>query len=168
MNERSDEFIERVGNAVDVLCSVDVTCQNVIQSLSKAGREKAGGSMTAAAAKLIRRVLNEGDVGIIVTGFPIGPGLNWLLDPECIAETDGPPGAAILARAINRGFDAIPIVVSSTAMAKFCKGSCQGAGFVVTDLERALRSKPSPAFADLCYRFSYRREQSSEVLRRVA
>jgi hypothetical protein len=141
----SKETMERIGNEIDILCNVDVNYQNVVQYLLKAAKEKATGSVTAAAARLLGKVLNKGDVGIIVTGFPL---LDWLPGTECIAETDGPPGAAVLARAIDKGFDAIPIIVSTASMAKYCEGSCHGVGFIVTNLERALRSKPSPnAFA---------------------
>ena len=92
-------------------------------------------------ARLLKKVLNKGDVTIIVTGLPL---LGWVLGSECVAETDGPPGAAVLARAIDRGFDAIPVIVSTSSLAKYCSGSCRGVGFTVTDLDRALKSKPSP------------------------
>lgn len=54
-------------------------------------------------AKKLKRVFKARDVVFIAIGWPDRPYIN----PE-IAETDGPPGAAVLGRSLHRGLSAIP------------------------------------------------------------
>jgi hypothetical protein len=55
--------------------------------------------------------------------------MGWYLPMFMIGETDGPPGVAGLARAINFGLEATPIVFSESGHLEIIKSSFCGAGF---------------------------------------
>ncbi len=141
MSYKSERILEGVGNQIDILSNVDVRYRNVIPHLFEGAKKEVGGSLTMEAAKILKKAFNNGGVAIIVTGFPV---LAWLLDKESVIETDGPPGVAVLARAIDKGFDAIPVILTTKRFTEHCKVVCQGAGLIETDLDRTLKSKPSP------------------------
>ena len=56
MKETPEETVEWIGNEIDILSNVDVNCQKTNQFVSKAAREKAGGSMTGSAAGVPAKV----------------------------------------------------------------------------------------------------------------
>lgn len=98
-----------VADALERLISVEMrrpANQGVITLLTEAARAKQGGRPPIlTAAERLKAVVKPGDVVIIATG---------LLVPEVMpaGEGDGPPGAAALAYALNRGLGAIPVVLA--------------------------------------------------------
>jgi hypothetical protein len=67
-----------------------------------------GEPLSTLAARRLAEVVGEGDAVLIVTGFGLPPNL------PC-GETDGPPGAAVLARALAKGFGAHVVLVTEEA-----------------------------------------------------
>lgn len=95
-----------------------------------------------AARKCTERI-TEGDTVFIMTGFPVGP-FDVLEDGEVLKEhaftsdllapeTDGVVGAAVLARAMDLGFRAKPVVFCEAECVDIVRACCAGAGLRVTD-----------------------------------
>lgn len=100
------QSLERRCEAIDRLLSIDFPRRGVIRLLYEAARQQAGQALCLRAANVLKSGLSAGRVALIATG--------WLDRPHVslnIAETDGPPGAAVLARALHVGLGAIPFVL---------------------------------------------------------
>lgn len=69
----------------------------------------------------------------IATGCPDRQGIN-----TDIAETDGPPGAAMLARALNRGFNAVPFILIEENLIPAMSMVANAAGLRVLPPEEAM------------------------------
>jgi hypothetical protein len=83
---------EQVCEGIDRLITIDVSGRGVIYRLYEAARSQSGKPLTLSAAESIRERLKEGDTVIITTGFRVLP--------DMIQETDGPLGAASIAKAL--------------------------------------------------------------------
>lgn len=104
-----DDMAIVVGENIDRLCTVEVRSQTpprgVIPQLYARAREKSSVPLTFQAATQLVSTVRAGDHVLILTGAGIPPSL-----PR--GETDGPPGAAALARALDLGLGAKPVLVS--------------------------------------------------------
>lgn len=134
-----DTKIEKIGAAIDNTIKIDITCRGLIDILYESARKKIGRPLAMSAAAALAREVNPGNAVLIVTGFPAR---SWLVSG--LTETDGPVGAAVLARAVDVGMDAVPIILTEKSIIKYSATCCTAAGLMVTDLERALKSKPLP------------------------
>ena len=99
-----------------------------IPVLAKAAKEKQKSEATYLAAKKLRDVVKPGDRVLIGTG--------WILAHYMAGETDGPPGAATLARALDLGLDARPVIITENELTEICTAACKGAGLRVFPLEK--------------------------------
>ena len=102
--ESTDALLQAC-NGIDRLVSIDLPRRGVIDLIYGVAREQAGMPLSLRAAQVLEGGLSEGRVAAIATG--------WLDRPHVslrIAETDGPPGAAVMARALHVAFGAIPFV----------------------------------------------------------
>jgi len=104
----------------------------LIRYLYEAARRKANDEPLSyrAAKGLIERV-KPGDNVLIVTG--------WYLPHFMSGESDGPPGAAGLARALDLGLKATPVLMTEPKLRPIVEASCRGAGLRVYDLEEAMK-----------------------------
>jgi hypothetical protein len=127
------EYLEAVGERIDQLISLDVPSRNVVSTLYNFAREKSENALCMQAAKLLKQKVKPGDVVFIATGWPDRPHIA----PE-IAETDGPPGAAALARALHRGLGAIPIIFIESNLVKGMEKVLQAAGFRTLSPDQAI------------------------------
>jgi hypothetical protein len=93
-----------VADHVEQLLTVDVNGKGIVGELAAAARERHGRAPLAVAADRLAAAVDSGSHVVIATGFPVGDGL--------VQETDGPLGAASLARAVRVGLDAKPVVVA--------------------------------------------------------
>lgn len=100
------EFLVRAAERIDRLVSLDVPARGVIHQLYAWASGRAKEPLCLRAARLLVERVGEGDVVLIATGWPDRPHITPL-----IAETDGPPGAAVLARALLVGLKAVPVVL---------------------------------------------------------
>src|SRR5258708_2138569 len=101
---------EIVGDSIDRAVSMERRFgaglpRGVTYPLYEAARTKQKKPLTWLAAKLLKDKVKPGQHGFVVTGAGTAPGL-----PQ--GETDGPPGAAAIARAIEIGLGAKPILIS--------------------------------------------------------
>lgn len=129
--------LQNIGESLDKMMSLDLTSRGVVLKLYNAARALHGEPLTAAAARTLAERIMPGDPVLIITGFP---SRSWLV--EGLTETDGPVGAAVLARALEQSLGAIPIIVTEERLIEYSAVCARAAGLILTDLDRALRSKP--------------------------
>lgn len=102
-----EEFLV-VGENIDRLVTLEIRPRNnltgVIGGLYGALREKLGQPLSLLAARRLMESVKARDVVIIATGAGQPPYL-------ARGETDGPPGAVALARALHLGLGAVPVLV---------------------------------------------------------
>ncbi|WAX55151.1 DUF4392 domain-containing protein [Jatrophihabitans cynanchi] len=134
----TEETVARKGDQIDRLITIDFPRRGVIDLLYGAARAHHGGSLTLAAARLLHTRLSPGRVALIATG--------WLDRPHVsryIAETDGPPGAAALARALHFGLGAVPLVLTEEEIVPAVTAAVQAAGLRCVEPEQAVAASAS-------------------------
>ncbi len=108
------------------------------------------------AAETLHEAVDAGDAVVVLTGFPI--------PPTMVPETDGPPGAAALAAALDRGLDADVVVACEPDAVDICAATANAAGLSVVDREAALGSQRTVAVEA----FPVERAAAAEYARDVA
>lgn len=119
-----------IGEAIDRLITVPMSNWTILKGLPlmklyQFAREKTGEPLSLKAAKMIKKAVNTGDYVLILSGFVIS---NFMLP-----ETDGPVGAAALARALDLGLGAIPVVLTEDINKVTFNKTCNAAGLIVCD-----------------------------------
>jgi D-glutamate cyclase len=123
----SSEDIESIGENIDVLVSLDIGGRKFIKLLYPPVRERYGRPLCLLAAEKLRDRVGHGDFVLISSGMLIYP-------YETLAETDGPLGAASLARALQVGLGAKPVILTDQAAVEMTRATCRGASLNVTDI----------------------------------
>lgn len=124
---------EIVGDSIDRAVNIEMRFRaglprGVTYPLYEAARKKQKTPLTWAAAKLLKERVTAGRHVFVVTGAGAPPGL-----PK--GETDGPPGAAAIARAIEIGLGAKPILLSEARNMPAVIMATEGAGIAVVNEE---------------------------------
>ena len=132
IGEQKEEII-KICDQIDQLITLDLEGRGVIKNLYKYARLKSKYPLTLLAAGKMDERIKEGDVVFIATGCPDRQNI----DPD-IAETDGPPGAAVLARVINKGFNAIPFILIEENLIPAMSMVANAAGLRVLPPEEAM------------------------------
>ena len=148
-----------VGEAIDALVTVDVSCRGVINSLYKAAREKQGRPLCLLAAEKLAQNVKKGDVIIIATGFPMSP---WL-----IGEQDGPIGAATLARALIMGLIAKPVIVTEKVNVDMVAATVRGAGLHTFGLDKLMDYTTTVSVVDFPLDSEEAKEAGDRLLREL-
>ncbi len=122
---------EITGDNIDRAVSVEMRFggglpRGVTTPLYDAARKAAGGSMTFRAAQAVISRVKKGDHVLVVTGAGTPPGL-----PK--GETDGPMGAAAIARAISLGLGAKPVMVGEERNLRSTIECTEAVGLMVVD-----------------------------------
>ena len=123
INHLSRDALVMAAETIDGLTSLDLTRRGAIAFLHAEGRRLVGEPLALAAAREALARTSEGGVVAILTGFPEFP---WI--GRGVAETDGPIGAAVLARALIRACRAIPILPCEPHFAPVIVGALRGIG----------------------------------------
>ncbi len=127
----SDIGLTNVAESIDRLINVDIGARGTAQTLFDASRELLGGKpMTLAAVELMQKAVKPGDYVFITTG--------WADQPSNIptkSETDGPPGAAALARAIRLTLKGLPIIITDDYLVEDMKKVMSSSGFSIREPE---------------------------------
>ena len=128
-------MIDYVGEAIDKLITIEAKNHGmphgILLPMYEAARKAAGDKpVTMTAAKGLMKVLGKGDVVFIMTGAGYEPTM-----PK--GESDGPPGAASLARILYRGLGAVPVYVNEACHADPIVASSEAAHLMVKPFERA-------------------------------
>jgi D-glutamate cyclase len=134
----SQHEIETIGDNVDRLISLDVGRGNLINNLYPSVRTRLGRPLCLTAAERLRDRVQPGAFVLISTGMLIHPF-------ETLAETDGPLGAAALARALQSGLGAKPVILTDEAAIPMIKATCRGASLNVTDLKAVSKTERTVA-----------------------
>ncbi len=118
-------MLECVADAVEMQCCVEIRSpgcmQGVVRPLSLAARERQGAPPVLLAASRLADVTGDGDVVVIASGF-------YVPDAMPMGETDGPPGAAALARALSLGLGAVPLVLAERPTLEPIAAACRAHG----------------------------------------
>jgi D-glutamate cyclase len=139
---------EIVGDSVDRLCAVEFRYapaedgklpRGVKTPLFEAARRAAGRPMTYLAAKGLVDNVGSGDRVFVVCGSGSPPYLPF-------GETDGPLGGASIARALDLGLGAKPIVISEAHMMGPNRATFVAAGLAIHD-EEVFEVRPHSALA---------------------
>ncbi|MCC7485644.1 MAG: DUF4392 domain-containing protein [Burkholderiales bacterium] len=124
---------------IDRLVSLDFG-QRGMGRLYEPARARAGEPLCLAAARPLS-TLAPGERVVFLTGSIVR---GWV-SPE-IAETDGPIGVAALSRALNLGFNAIPVVLTDPPLVKCVARTLEAAGLSIVSLERARAAAANQRF----------------------
>jgi len=119
---------ETQGKWLDTLINIDITGRGVIDKLYTATYERIGEPLVYKAARELKRVVSKNSIVLIMTGFRV--------PPLFIQETDGPPGAASIARAISVCLGAKPVFVIEPVETsiKILKSVVRGVGLNVVPI----------------------------------
>lgn len=120
---------------IDMLTALDLPGRGVIAGIHAAALAQAGEPLCLRAAKGLASGLGPGKIAAIATG--------WLDRPHVsrsIAESDGPPGAAVLARALHKGFGAIPFIFVEQEIVQGTVAVVQAAGLRCVSPQESLRA----------------------------
>lgn len=123
---------ERIGEAIDHLITAPMSNWTILKGiplldLYAAARRKAGAPLTLAASRLLADNVKPGDRVLVLSGF--------LMRGYDLPETDGPIGAAVLARALAVGLGAIPIGVSEDSIVPCMQACFTTAGLIPAPLD---------------------------------
>jgi hypothetical protein len=123
-----------IGENADRICTLDFRprgfSHGVILNLYQAARAVQGEPLSMAAARRLREAVRPGDVVLVATGAGIARYL-----PQ--GETDGPLGAAALARVLAEGLGAVPILVTEEAYVAPLQATAVAAGLGIRTVEDA-------------------------------
>jgi D-glutamate cyclase len=120
---------------IDALLTVDLPVRGVVDIAYPLFRRHYGRPLFALAAELLTEAVHPGDTVVLATGFP-----NRIrVDPR-IAESDGPVGAASMARAFELGQGAAPIVLVEESIVAGTVAALQALGLRCVTPEQAVSS----------------------------
>lgn len=130
----------RIAETFDRIVTLDVSGRGSIPLLYRASRKKMGKPLALTAADGLVKNVKRGDLVFFLTGFLV----RSQFSPE-IAESDGPPGVAVLARTIYKVLGGVPIIFIEDSIAKKMAAVMEAAGFFMVPMEKASEvAKPSP------------------------
>jgi len=119
----TDPAVLTAAETIDRLTNLDFPRRGAIAALHAEAYRLAGGPLGLAAAREMLARTDDNAVVAILTGFPEFP---WIR--RGVAETDGPVGAAVLARSLVRARRAIPIVPCEPHFAPVIEAAMRGIG----------------------------------------
>jgi D-glutamate cyclase len=128
------------GDMIDRLVSIDFPRRGVIDLIFPRAREHHRASLSMTAAELLKGAVSPGQVVLIATG--------WLDRPHVsrsVAETDGPPGAAALARGLHIGLGAVPVLLVEEEIVEVTTMAVQAAGLRCLSITEAVAAAHSRA-----------------------
>jgi hypothetical protein len=135
--------IERIAQAMDHLMIAPISNWTILKGIPLAAlydeaRRKAGAPLTLAAATLLADRVKPGDVVLFISGF--------LMRDYGRPETDGPIGAAVLARAVAMGLGAIPVAISESECLAALEACFSAAGLIPASVEHLRSGRNRCAF----------------------
>ncbi|PBB86907.1 DUF4392 domain-containing protein [Mesorhizobium sp. WSM3876] len=120
MLDPSSHIGKKIARTIENFMALDLTGVGLIGNLYDALQKRQPGPACMNAASLIcERVGQVGGPVVIATGFPEGAG---------VPETDGPVGAALLARALFLGLGVETVILTDDDWVEMMVGTCRGAG----------------------------------------
>jgi hypothetical protein len=136
--------MDHTGEAIDQLVTLEVknpgAARGVLKPLYDAARAIAGGPISSAIADALVARVKPGDVVFLLTGAGYLPTM-----PK--GESDGPPGAAALARILHKGLGAVPVFVIEPHHADVMAAAATASGLSLRDVPMALETRMGAAIA---------------------
>ena len=126
-----------VATTIDALTTADIGGRGAIDAIAAAARAQQGPAPAMQAADRLVEAVAPGETVLVLTGF--------LIPPAMVPETDGPPGAVALARAIDRALDATAIIACDPAAVEICTATATAGGLRVLDRATAADTPQSVA-----------------------
>ncbi|MCW5603632.1 MAG: DUF4392 domain-containing protein [Burkholderiales bacterium] len=127
---------------IDRIVSLDLG-QRGMANLYEPARKRCTEPLCAASARHLIS-LKRGDVVVFLTGSIVR---GWV--SPALAETDGPIGVASLARAVNYGFNAIPVVLTDPSLVPAVAATMETAGLTVVDEAHARAASDNERFTSV-------------------
>ena len=127
---KDSENFRSLAVRLEQLMTLDIACRGVIAELHKAATLQQGGPLVLKAAESLMERVKPGDAVFIATGWVDQP----LVDPDH-GETDGPPGAVALARALRLICKARPIILTDSCLVDGISHLARAAGFQCVEPE---------------------------------
>ena len=132
--------IQRIGEAVDRMITVDLSARGLIRTLYDAARASIHDQPLAlTAARKLLEGAREGQPIIIATGLPVR---GWF--SPAVAENDGPVGAATLARAMYVALNATAILICEEEQVPVLRACVRAAGLTPASWDQIVAAKESP------------------------
>ena len=159
--DKRRDLVQLVAENVDRLVNLDVSGYGVIGALYAAARAHHKRPLTLLAAERLRAAVKPGDRVFVTSGWVMAGFYPY-------GETDGPVGAAALARALGLGLGARVVVLTEAPMVPITMAACRGAGVNVlteADLERAPRPPHPKGLHCLVLRFPIDDDEAVEETR---
>jgi len=152
------EKAEHVGEGIDRLVTLDLRARGVIYRLYEAARKLTEAPSTLTAAQRIIEAVEPGDTVLITTGF--------IVLPQRVQETDGPLGAASLARALRTAFNVKPLLLIEEQSRDILAATLRGIGVNVLPIEEISTVGVEPSAAVLGFPLDLRLavEEAKRVL----
>lgn len=136
--------MDHAAEAIDQLVTLDIKNaggpRGVLRQLYEAARAIAGGPVAAAIADALLARVKPGEVVFLLTGAGYMPTM-----PK--GESDGPPGAAALARILHRGLGAVPVFLVEPHHADVMAAAATASALSLRPLKEALETRMGAAIA---------------------
>jgi hypothetical protein len=138
------EAVVKATDNIDRLVALEIG-RKKSWTLYDVARKVQGAPLTLLGADLIRRTFKKrGEVALIITGTLIRPHV----EPS-MGETDGPPGAAVLARALTEALGVLPVILTDRTQVAAVEGTLLGGGLRCLPVERA-RATHADGYGMVC------------------
>lgn len=118
-------FEKDIAPIVDDLVTADIGGRRTIDPIADAAADAQGANPAMQAAELLNDTVDPGGTVLVLTGF--------LIPPTMVQETDGPPGAVSVARAVDRGLDANAVIACEPNAVEICEATANAGGLSVLD-----------------------------------
>lgn len=128
---------ERFARTVDDFLTTDFVLRGNIRGITEAVFDVQGPTPSMRAAELLKDTVGAGDPVLLLTGFPE--------PPMIVPETDGPIGAASIARAVDRGLNANPVISCEDFAVEACEATATAAGLRVVNRDVSFQSQRTVA-----------------------
>ena len=124
--------------AIDRLVTIDLPRRGVIDTIAPLARAHFGRPLAGLAAEVLIERTRPGQVVLIATG--------WLDRPHVstrVAESDGPPGAAVLARALHVGLGLVPFLLVESELVEAMEAVVHAVGLRCLSADEAIAARGS-------------------------
>lgn len=153
--------IAQIAEAIDHLITAPMSNWTILKGiplgkLYDASRGRAGKPLTLAASELLAKRVGQGDRVLVVSGF--------IMRDYGLPETDGPIGAAVLARALALGLGAVPIGVSEASVLPCLEACFAAAGLIPASADALDRGRNRCGFVDFPLDASAARHAARRIL----
>jgi len=128
-------FITYIAENIERLTTLDLRASGGIYHLYSAARSIYKNPICLTAAQRLIERVKPNDVVFITTGC--------ITTPEGLGETDGPLGAAVLARILSLALGAKVIILTEEVLLEIVKGACRGAGLNIVNASDLAKSQDS-------------------------